>query len=63
METFAAALVAAMTGNRKDRELDIVLVSSKDGTVVRNLTRGFDKDLCTGIMQYPVTTIGAMANG
>jgi hypothetical protein len=37
-------LVAAVTINRKDRELDIVLLSSKDGAVVRNLTSGFDKD-------------------
>ena len=33
-----------MVGNRKDRELDIVLLSAKDGSVVRNLTSGFDKD-------------------
>ena len=26
-------------------ELDIVLISSKDGSIVRNLTRGFDKDM------------------
>ena len=38
-------LIAAVTVNRKDRELDIVLVSSKDGSVVRNVTAGFDKDL------------------
>ena len=38
-------LIAAVTVNRKDRELDIVLLSSKDGSVVRNLTDGFDKDL------------------
>jgi WD40 repeat protein len=38
-------LIAAMTVNRKDRELDIVLLSSKDGSVVRNLTGGFDKDM------------------
>ncbi|OFW23200.1 MAG: hypothetical protein A3H97_12085 [Acidobacteria bacterium RIFCSPLOWO2_02_FULL_65_29] len=37
-------LLAIITINRKDGELDIVLVSSKDGTVVRNLTDGFDKD-------------------
>lgn len=37
-------LFALMTGNRRDRELDIVLVSAKDGTVIRNLTSGFDKD-------------------
>ena len=31
-------------GNRQDQELDIILVSAKDGAVVRNLTRGFDKN-------------------
>jgi hypothetical protein len=38
-------LIAVVTGNRKDQELDIVLVSSKDGSIVRNLTNGFDKDM------------------
>jgi WD40 repeat protein len=38
-------LIAAVTINRKDRELDIVLISSKDGSIVRNLTGGFDKDM------------------
>ncbi|MBA3269950.1 MAG: PD40 domain-containing protein, partial [Acidobacteria bacterium] len=38
-------LLAAMTGNQRDRELDIVLLSSKDGSVVRNLTKGFDQNL------------------
>jgi hypothetical protein len=37
-------LIAVMTGNRRDQELDIILLSSKDGSVVRNLTSGFDKD-------------------
>jgi hypothetical protein len=37
-------LIAVATGNRHDQELDIILVSSKDGDVVRNLTKGFDKD-------------------
>jgi hypothetical protein len=37
-------LLAAMTANGKDRELDIVLVSSRDGQIVRNLTSGFDQD-------------------
>ena len=31
-------LIAVVTVNRKDQELDIVLVSAKDGSVVRNLT-------------------------
>src|SRR5215510_4936824 len=38
-------LIAAVTVNRKDRELDLVLLSSKDGSIVRNLTSGFDKDM------------------
>jgi hypothetical protein len=38
-------LIAVVTGNRKDQELDIVLVSAKDGSLVRNLTSGFDKDM------------------
>src|SRR5207248_6327836 len=38
-------LIAAVTVNRKDREYDIVLLSSKDGSIVRNLTSGFDKDM------------------
>src|SRR3954447_6206732 len=37
-------LIAAMTGNRRDGELDIVLLSTKDGTVIRNLTSGLDQD-------------------
>ena len=37
-------LIAVATGNRKDGELDIVLVSAKDGSVIRNLTNGFDQN-------------------
>jgi hypothetical protein len=37
-------LIAVVTGNRRDQELDIILISSKDGDVVRNLTSGFDMD-------------------
>ncbi len=38
-------LIAAVTGNRRDREYDIVLLSTKDGQVIRNLTSGFDQSL------------------
>ena len=38
-------LVAAFTGNRNDQELDIVLLSGKDGSVIRNLTPGFDQNM------------------
>jgi WD40 repeat protein len=37
-------LLAVAAGNRKDQELDIVLLSTKDGKVVGNLTSGFNKD-------------------
>ena len=36
-------LIAIVTGNRRDGEADIVLVSAKDGSVIRNLTNGFDQ--------------------
>jgi hypothetical protein len=38
-------LFAVASGNSSDRELDIVLVSGKDGKVVSNLTSGFDQGL------------------
>jgi WD40 repeat protein len=42
---FAAApsgeMVAALTGNRADSEADIVLLSARDGTVLKNLTGGY----------------------
>jgi hypothetical protein len=37
-------LLAVFSVNRRDREYDIVLVSVKDGSVIRNLTKGFDQD-------------------
>ena len=38
-------LIAAVTVNRKDGEIDIILLSAKDGSIVRNLTPGFNKDM------------------
>src|SRR2546430_7379402 len=38
-------LIGVTTFNRKDGEIDIILVSSKDGSIQRNLTKGFDKDM------------------
>src|SRR5258708_2732516 len=35
-------LLAVAAGNRKDQELDIILLSTKDSKVVRNLTGGFN---------------------
>ena len=37
-------VIAAMAANRKDQELDIVLLSSQSGEVIQNLTSGFDQD-------------------
>src|SRR4029078_1346182 len=50
----AGDLIAIATGNRHDQELDIVLVSSKDGQVVRNLTPGFDKDRGVEYIATPI---------
>jgi Tol biopolymer transport system component len=38
-------LLAVVTVNRHDQEIDILLISTRDGSIVRNLTPGFDKDL------------------
>jgi hypothetical protein len=46
-------LIAMTTGNRRDQELDIILVSAKDGAVVRNLTPGFDMDRGFEYITYP----------
>ena len=35
-------IAAVITANRSDGEADVVLVSTKDGTVIQNLTGGFD---------------------
>lgn len=48
-------LVAIVTGNRRDQEYDIILSSSKDGQVVRNLTPGFDKDMGFQYLSIPGT--------
>jgi Tol biopolymer transport system component len=37
-------MVAALTGNRGDGEADIVLLSARDGSVIKNLTSGFTGD-------------------
>src|SRR5687768_10772396 len=37
-------LLAIATGNSSDREMDIVLVSARDGSEIKNLTKGFDQD-------------------
>ena len=37
-------LLAVAAGNRKEQELDIILLSTKDSKVIRNLTSGFNKD-------------------
>jgi WD40 repeat protein len=37
-------MLAALVGNRRDQELDIILLSARDGQVIQNLTGGLDKD-------------------
>jgi Tol biopolymer transport system component len=37
-------VVAAVTGNRSEGEADIVLLSARDGAVIKNLTKGFTDD-------------------
>ena len=37
-------MMAVAAGNRKDQELDIILMSTKDSKVTHNLTGGFNKD-------------------
>ena len=37
-------LLAAMVANRHEEEFDIILMSARDGAVIKNLTPGFDKD-------------------
>jgi hypothetical protein len=34
-------IIAAITGNRSEGEADLILLSAKDGTVIKNLTKGF----------------------
>ena len=46
-------LMAIVTGNRRDQERDIVLISSRDGSVIRNLTSGFDQDFGFEFMTIP----------
>jgi hypothetical protein len=37
-------MLAAVVGNARDQEYDIILLSARDGQFIRNLTKGFDKD-------------------
>ena len=48
-------LIAAMASNRKDGELDILLISSEDGEVIRNLTEGFSLDYGFDYITTPMT--------
>jgi hypothetical protein len=38
-------LLAVASGNMRDQEMDIILVSAKDGKVIRHLTSGFDQGM------------------
>jgi WD40 repeat protein len=37
-------MMAVVVGNRRDQELDIILLSARNGTPILNVTEGFDKD-------------------
>jgi hypothetical protein len=52
-------LLAVAAGNRKDQELDIILLSTKEGRVIGNLTSGFNKDRG---YEYIVTPGGFRSN-
>ena len=46
-------VIAAMAVNRKDREADVVLLSSQTGEVILNLTEGFDQDFGFDYISQP----------
>ncbi|HVL67574.1 MAG TPA: hypothetical protein VM364_09950 [Vicinamibacterales bacterium] len=52
-------MMAVAAGNRKDQELDIILMSTRDSKVIRNLTSGFNKDRG---FEYIVTPGGFRSN-
>ena len=45
-------LIAGVTINGRDREMDIVLISAKDGEIIRNLTGGFDQSMGFEYLAY-----------
>jgi len=45
-------LIAGVTINGRDREMDIVLISAKDGEIIRNLTSGFDQSMGFEYLAY-----------
>jgi hypothetical protein len=51
-------MVAALTGNRSEGEIDVVLLSTRDGSVIRNLTSGY-----TGAYEYISLNLSARAFG
>ena len=52
-------MLAAVVANSRDYELDIILISAKDGQVIRNLTKGFDY---THRIEYIATAGGLRGN-
>jgi hypothetical protein len=52
-------MMAAVVGNARDQELDIILISAKDGEVIDNLTKGFDH---THGYEYIATAGGLRGN-
>ncbi len=52
-------MIAAVVANSRDYELDIILISAKDGQIIRNLTKGFDY---TNRIEYIATAGGLRGN-
>ena len=56
-------LMAAMAGNRREQELDIVLLSTKDGSVIRNLTQGLRPGTAASSTSPPPAAGGTPCRG
>ncbi len=51
-------MFAALTGNRADGEADIVLLSAKDGRVIKNLTKGYTGKYEDLVVNFTALKIG-----
>ncbi len=51
-------MIAAITGNRADGEADIVLLSAKDGRVIKNLTKGYTAKYEDLVVNFTALKIG-----
>ncbi len=56
--TPSGELIAAITGNRADGEADIVLLSARDGRVIKNLTQGYTLKYEDIVVNFSAMKIG-----